>query len=340
MNLPDYNFIPAPLWLITTLHLVTLTLHFVAMNFLFGGLFVLLFGRLEGKWDNAVVKRYVQLFPTMMAATVTLGVAPLLFLQLTYYDQVYSASIVSAWLWLFVVVTAMVGYYFLYGAAFSVKNRRPAGLLAMALIAMAYVSFVYSSVFSMAERPDLYRTLYAANQSGAVVNPDIGAWGARWLHMLAGAVTVGAFFVGLLGRNDENVYRLGRNFFLWGMAVSVVLGIAYMMTMGEALVPFMHSIAIWLTLIALVLSLGSLHFYFRRRFAAAGAMLFISLLGMVVTRHAVRLIELTGEWNPATIPVSPQWSVFGIFLVCFLLAIGLVAYMVRAYLASRMRAES
>jgi putative copper export protein len=53
MNLPDYNFIPAPLWLITTLHLVTLTLHFVAMNFLFGGLFVLLFGRLEGKWENA-----------------------------------------------------------------------------------------------------------------------------------------------------------------------------------------------------------------------------------------------------------------------------------------------
>jgi hypothetical protein len=270
---------------------------------------------------------------------VTLGVAPLLFLQLTYYDQVYSASIVSAWLWLFVVVAVMVGYYFLYGAAFSVKNRRPAVLLTLALAALAYVSFVYSSVFSMAERPDIYRTLYAANQSGTALNPDIGDWGFRWLHMLAGAVTVGAFFVGLLGRNDENVYRLGRTFFLWGMAVSVVLGIAYMMTLGEALVPFMHSIAIWLTLIALVLSLGALHFYFRRKFVPAGAMLFVSLLGMVVMRHVLRMIVLTGEWNPATIPVSPQWSVFGIFLACFVLAIGLVWYMVRAYLASRMSAE-
>ena len=69
MNAPGYNFIPAPLWLISTLHIVTLTLHFVAMNFLFGGLIVLLFGRLDNKWSNPVVQRFIQLFPTAMAAT-------------------------------------------------------------------------------------------------------------------------------------------------------------------------------------------------------------------------------------------------------------------------------
>ena len=36
--LPDYQFLPAPLWLITVLHILTLTLHFAAMNFLLGGL--------------------------------------------------------------------------------------------------------------------------------------------------------------------------------------------------------------------------------------------------------------------------------------------------------------
>ena len=40
MNLPDYHFLPGPLWLITILHLVTLTLHSAAMNFLLGGLAV------------------------------------------------------------------------------------------------------------------------------------------------------------------------------------------------------------------------------------------------------------------------------------------------------------
>ena len=100
MNLPDYNFLSAPLWLITTLHIVTLSLHFVAMNFLFGGTVVLLFGRMAGKWNDPAVRDYIKLLPSSMAATVTLGVAPLLFLQLVYYQQAYSAAIVSAWVWL------------------------------------------------------------------------------------------------------------------------------------------------------------------------------------------------------------------------------------------------
>ncbi len=211
-------------------------------------------------------------------------------------------------------------------------------LLGISLLLLAYVSWVYSTVFAMAERPDLYRLLYAANQSGAVANPDAGAWGFRWLHMLSGAVTVGAFCVGLLGRNDENVYKLGRGFYLWGMAVSIVLGLAYMMTLGEALLPLMRSIAIWLILVSLVLSLGSLHFFFKKRFLGAGAMLFVSLLSMVVIRHVLRLIVLRGEFDPATIPVTPQWSVFGIFLVCFVVAIGTVWYMLTLFLGDRARA--
>ena len=40
-SLPDYDFLSAPLWLITILHVTTLTLHLTAMNFLFGGLKVI-----------------------------------------------------------------------------------------------------------------------------------------------------------------------------------------------------------------------------------------------------------------------------------------------------------
>lgn len=342
MNTPGYNFLPAPLWLITTLHVVTLTLHFIAMNFMFGGLIVLLFARLDDKWNNAVVRRFVHLFPTAMAATVTLGVAPLLFLQLAYHRQAYAASIVSGWWWLLIVGAVIVAYYFLYGAAFARRPGRIPILLGLATVLLLYVSFVYSTVFSMAERPDLYHALYAANASGTAVNPRVGVWGFRWLHMLAGAVTVGGFFVGWLGRRDDAVYRLGRGFFLWGMAASVVAGIAYLMTLGDALLPLMRSFAMWLILVSLVLSLGSLHFYFRRRFLAAGTMLFVSLLLMVVIRHALRLIVLEGKWEPASIPIKPQWSVFVIFLACFLAAIGVVAYMLKVFFGdrSRMRGEA
>jgi len=339
VNLPEYNFLSAPLWLITILHVLTLTLHFAAMNVTVGGIIVLLFGKLQNKWTDPLVQRIVKLLPTSMAATVTLGVAPLLFAQLTYYDQLYSASIISAWFWLLLVGVAIVAYYFLYGAAFAGDSRvgRIPVYLGLALVGFVYISWVYSTVFSLAERPDLYRMVYAANQSGWAVNPDVGSWIFRWLHMLAGAVTVGGFFVGLLGRNSESVYDLGKRFFLWGMMAAMLLGLAYLFTFGEFLLPLMRSTAIWLLLVAVMLSLLSLHFFFKRKFVPAGLMVFVSLLLMVTIRHTVRLLYLEGYFDPAAIPVNPQWSIFLVFLVFFVIALGLVWYMLKLFFTDRQR---
>jgi hypothetical protein len=330
MPLPDYSFLPAPLWLITVLHIVTLTLHFVAMNFMLGGLIFILFGKLSNRWNDPTIKRLVKLLPSFMAATVTLGVAPLLFVQLVYYQQIYSASIVSGWFWIMIFVVVIVSYYFLYGAAFSERGRPV--FLALALLGLLYVSVVYSSVFSMAERPELIHSLYESNQSGLVVNPELGIWIFRWLHMIAGAITVGAFFAGILGRNNMGVFILSKRFYLWGMVGAMILGVVYMLTLGDYLRPFMRSPAIWLVLVSAILSLGSLHFFFKQRLVPAGIMLSVSLVSMVVIRHLLRLILLEGKFDPASIPVNPQWSVFVIFLVFFLIAIGLVWYMIRLLL--------
>jgi hypothetical protein len=337
MNLPDYNFLPAPLWLITILHIVTLTLHFVAMNFLFGGMIVLVFGKMTNKWDDPTVNKFVKLFPSAVAATVTLGVAPLLFVQLVYHRQVYAATIVSGWFWLLLVGAVMIGYYLLYAAAFSAngsRDRTPA-FLGLTFLLLLYVSFVFSTVFSMGERPDLYKTLYAANQSGWVINSDVGSWLFRWLHMILGAVTVGGFFVGLLGKDSEPAYDIGKRFFLWGMMLTMVAGLVYLFTLGDSLLPLMRSVAIWLVLAAIVLSLGALHFFFRRKFVASTLLLFISLTGMVFARHTLRLIFLDGKFDPGTIPIVPQWSVFIMFLVFFVIAIGLVWYMLKLFLTER-----
>jgi hypothetical protein len=63
--------------------------------------------------------------------------------------------------------------------------------------------------------------------------------------------------------------------------------------------------------------------------------LFTSMFGMVSTRHILRLIRLDGVYDPSAIPVDPQWSVFAVFLVCFVLAIGLFVYMFRLFFAER-----
>jgi hypothetical protein len=340
MSLPDYNFLPAPLWLITTLHLVTLMLHFAAMNFMVGGVIVILFGRFKDRWSDPTVQRFVKLFPTAMAATITFGVAPLLFLQLVYPRQAYAAAIVSGWFWLLIVVLAIVTYYFLYAASFSKSGagRRIDLYLSLALVGFVYISYIYSSVFSLAERPDLYKLMYAHTQSGFTLNPNVGSYILRWLHMILGAITVGGFFVGLLGKDNPQANTVGRKFFLWGMIAAMIAGLGYLFTLDEILLSFMRSPAVWFLLVSIVLSLGALHFFFKRRFAASGLMLFVSLLGMVTIRHYVRLLHLEGIYDPAAYAIKPQWSVFLVFAICFVIAVVTLWYMLRLYFTSRQSA--
>jgi len=339
MNLPDYNFLSAPLWLVTVLHVVTLTMHFVAMNFMVGGIIIVLFGKFEDKWNHPVVGKFVKLFPTAMAATVTLGVAPLLFVQLTYYNQVYSASIVSAWFWLMIIAVAIISYYFLYAGSFTKKDGSRIGTyLSLALIGFLYISFIYSSVFSLAEKPELLKNLYIGSQSGLVLNTDIGHYVFRWLHMLVGAVTVGAFFVGVLGRDNEQATRTGKNFFLWGMLASIVIGLIYLLMLGDYIGPIMKSGALWWLILSIIMSLTALYFFFKKQFTASGITLFTSVLGMVVIRQYLRHLRLEDYFNPASIPVKSQWSPFIMFLICFLLAIAVVWYMLKLYFADRKQA--
>jgi hypothetical protein len=304
------------------------------MNFLVGGvLYVLLVARKRP--DDVAARRFVQLFPGIMAATVTLGVAPLLFLQLVYSQQVYSASIVSAWFWLFIVVVAIAVYYLFYGAAGGGTRRR--GLLVLSLLGLLYISLVYSSVFSLVERPALVKSLYAANQSGAVWNPAVGSWGVRWLHMILGAITVGGFLAGVLGRDDARAWVFSRHIFAGGMGAAAILGLVYLFTLGDVLLPLMRSPAIWVLTASVALSLLSLVLFWKRQLLASGLLLVLSVAGMVIVRHVLRLLMLEGTFDPASIPVRPQWSVFGLFLVFFLIALGLLAYMIRALLPGRMR---
>ena len=334
MNLPGYNFLPAPLWLINILHVVTLTLHFLFMNFVFGGVIAVLFGKFTNKWDHPVVKQFVRLFPSAMAGTITFGVAPLLFVQLAYHRQIYGASIISGWYWLVIIAAVIFSYYFFYGASFG-KNPANRGLyLGLALVGLLYVSFVYSSVFALAEDPALSREVYAGMQSGLAINPDIGSYIFRWLHMVFGAITVGGFLVGWLGQKYEDAYKVGKGFFLWGMTAAALFGFVYLFTFGDYLLPFMRSAAIWVLTIGILLAAGSLHFFFKKKFLPSALMVLLSMICMVVTRHYVRLIRLEEYYDPSTMEVQPQWGIFIVFLICFVLAVGLVWYMIRMFLCS------
>ncbi len=274
-----------------------------------------------------------------MAVTVTLGVAPLLFLQLVYPKQMYSAAIVSGWFWFLVVPAVIAAYYLLYLASFTGKEVRSVKerYLWPALLALLYVSLVYSSVFSMAERPGLIQRLYAGSQTGFCWNPEVGDYLLRWLHMVLGAVAVGAFFAGVLSKGEPGSFPAAKRLFGYGMAAAAAAGLAYMFSLGEILAAFMGTPAIWALTVGILLSLASMHFFFKRRFIFSGAGLFASLLLMVTARHQLRLIKLQGYFRPDSWRIAPQWLPLLLFLVCLIVAALLVIYMMRLYFGERGR---
>ncbi len=223
----------------------------------------------------------------------------------------------------------MVCYDSLYIAAFRGKGRKKLvnTCLSIALICFFYISFVYSSVFSMAEYPDLYKALYAGNQSGLVINPEIGSYLLRWLHMLTGAVMVGGFFVGLAGKDSEEVYKTGRLFFIGGMMVTTFVGFSYL----DSMEPVFKMQAARLLIIPIILSFGALYYFLGKQFLHSGLMLLVSFAGMVYVRHFLRLLRLENVFDPAMVPVKSQWPFFTIFLLCFLIAIFLVLYMLKLF---------
>ena len=340
MTLPSYEFLSAPLWLITVLHVVTLALHLAAMGTLFGGLAALLLGRFAGRRESAGVARYVRSLPTLMALTVTLGVAPLLFLQLVYHRQVYAAAIVSAWPWLGVIVAVIAAYFLLYSVALS-KRENPAASrrLVWALLCLVFVSLVFSSIFTLAERPATIAAAWSADTSGLVVNPELGRWIPRWLHMMAGALALGSFALAVFVRDDLELFAKARTSYLWSQISAMVLGVGVLVGLGDDLAAYLRSSAVWWMLTALLLAFGSLHFVFRKRLVPGGALLAVSLLAMVANRHVARLVVLRGALDPGAIAVRPQWSVFALFLVCFVAMLAVVAWMLRLYFGGKPKAS-
>jgi len=86
-----------------------------------------------------------------------------------------------------------------------------------------------------------------------------------------------------------------------------------------------------------LLSFGSLHFFFKRRFWESGLMLFVSMLTMVYARHTVRLLKLAGQFNPVSWRIAPQWSVFVLFLICFVVMLAVVGYMLQLVFTGKRR---
>ena len=104
--------LPAPIWLFKLLHIVTLSLHFVAVEMLLGGLLLAVLLSLFGRSPAALVaaRAVARRLTVVMTFVINLAVPPRLFSQVLYGRALYTSSVLIGLYWISIIFLLMLTY--------------------------------------------------------------------------------------------------------------------------------------------------------------------------------------------------------------------------------------
>ena len=164
---------PAPYWFILFFKVLGFTLHITLMNLWFAGLITMLILRWRGgPHGGRLSGRVINAMPFVIAFGINLGIVPLLFTQVAYYQVFYPATILAAWPWFAVVPLLMAAYYGIYLYVIGLRRgtlstwKRAAGWASAAIFML--LGLVFSNTFSLMTNVAGWGPLWnATSQTGA-----------------------------------------------------------------------------------------------------------------------------------------------------------------------------
>jgi len=333
--------LPAPPWLLEFLLVFTFVLHLLAMDFLLGGVVIVTVSGYLGRHDSRhheLARRVSSALPPVTAFTITLGVAPLLFLQLVYGQLFYTSSVLMAWYWLAVVFLVLLGYYGVYWHQLQNDELGPKASWVMLGTAILFllVAFIFTqNITAMLHPQDFYRLFMQGNVGtifGSVPLLNV----ARLAHFVVAAVALAGLGIALLSnrwrRESPELADWGRRYgltwFMGGTLVQLLVGLWFLFSLPveirQALVS--DKLAVGLLVLGILLALLAL-LTAPKSLVAAGLAVLGTISMMAVLRHFVRLAYLRPYFDPHSLPVKGQWIVFSIFVVLLLAGLATVGWM-------------
>ncbi len=273
--------LPAPVWLLKALHIVTMSLHFIAVEMLLGGLLV---AAVLSIVPNSAVARSVtaaisKRLPLVMTYVINLGVPPLLFAQVLYGRALYTSSVLMGAWWIAVIGFLMACYWLLYRFASRVEGGRTAwwvGLTAWAFAGM--VARVLNGNMTLMLRPEAWQAMYQTSATGVNLPAGDPTMFPRWLFMMAGGILFTGLWLLWLGGNaplgsDERrrLATAGARLVAPMAVVQVFAGIFVLAAQPPAIADamarnWMYALAreVWLAAMALSLAAGLFAWFARR----------------------------------------------------------------------------
>lgn len=328
---------------------VTYVLHIFFVTTAIGSLFLGLYGlrRPEENWQR-LAKVSVRLAVQATGLGITMGIAPLLFVQVIYDPAWYSATtLMGLWTTLFIPVVAL-GYLFLY-VLYLRGNLAGVGYVSLALLLLA--GFIMHSLASAGLYPSRFVEWYAP---GGVVDTSgtrfLGYNLPRFAALLFGqaALSLGVMlllFAWYFRKREDTpqaflgfVEGIARGSLRLGALLFAGFGLLWAFTQGREL-----GLSLPVALVALLV--GAL-FYLHARFAKAeGALatlgMYLGALSLVaVLREAMRMV-VWGRMGYSVLgyPFVWDWGSILFFLATGTAAIPVIVYLAQVLYASGTRKE-
>lgn len=344
--------LPGPVWLMTALLLVVFALHVLAMNSAVGGGLWTVWNYFRGRnaehpYSRRLANELAKMLPVLLAFTVTLGVAALLFVQVLFGNFLYASSILIGSLWLAVIPLVMVAYYGYYYVANTVdRGTSTTGYVALgSVFILLCVGFIYSNNMTLMLVPSRWPEMYRAHPNGWNLNLGDPHLYPRYLHMMNGAIAVFSAILAHIGmRKMKTDFEYGRWLVRRGATVfgvcsgiQFLLGLWLLMSVPRPIMlaflldPLAGSL-FGLSLISVIaavvaIMVGAMAERPTKLVNAGFGMMVITLALMVGMRHLLRAAYLKDYANLGALQVQPQVGVIAIFLVLFVGGLATVGYM-------------
>lgn len=334
--------LPAPVWLLKLLSLLTLGLHFAAVMLLVGSLLLVLWLNIRGRASKNVEQVRASFviakrMPVIMTYVINLGVPPLLFLQVLYGQQIYSSSVLIGSLWISVIFQLMAAYWLLYRCIYAIENSKaawPTALLAL-LIVMG-IGQIYAMNMTLMLRPEVWREMYANSPSGMQGVRGDPTVTPRWMFVMAGGPLFGGLWAALLSNMvylEEGV----RNALRRAGGLSASMGGALMLYFGYRVITLqpgrvmadvsgsaMHNISLYACVATILLAtlIGLFHGFAKKSSTWLSSIgLVVAFLGATaagIVRDGIRDYTLLAKgFDVNRVTIYPNWSVLIVFLLLF-----------------------
>jgi hypothetical protein len=335
------------------LYVFTLTVHIAFLSYVLAGtgyLAAVALGRAAPPVEpgEMCVDRVLRdWMPAMLSGAITAGVAPLLFVQILYKQNFYTANLLLFNRWMSILPVLIVGFYLVYLIRTEWFARRPASLRAI-LTMLSFLCFAFTayswtenhllSVRTLAEWSTAYRSRAMLHFEPQLV-PRLLTWVFGSVPVMALIVSWQLWYAQRRGRPVARelpaLSRLSR-FFLAGTVLAAAI---YAILADAAARPAIWGLLGGPYLVATVAGTAlqawgwwtqrSAGRYDARRLLVCTAGAALAILGAVMVREAIRVSTLGGERLAALLPqheAAAQVGGLWLFLTFFAINAALVGF--------------